>query len=210
MTPSSTDELASAERRIQELTKEFSQARSELAEALEQQAATAEILGVISNSPTDLQRAFAEIAASAARLCDAYDAAIFQVEGDLLRLVAHHGPISTPNTLALTREVSVGRAILDRRAIHLADLQAETDEYPEGSDRARRDGVRTVLNVPLTPAGKIIGVILIRRTEARLFSDRQIALLQIFANQAVIAVENTRLFEEVQARTTELQESLKY
>ena len=134
MTPSSTDELASAERRIQELTKEFSQARSELAEALEQQAATAEILGVISNSPTDLQRAFAEIAASAARLCDAYDAAIFQVEGDLLRLVAHHGPISTPNTLALTREVSVGRAILDRRAIHVADLQAETDEYPEGSE----------------------------------------------------------------------------
>src|SRR5262249_50037685 len=146
-----------------------------------------------------------------ARLCDAHDAVILQVAGaDILRVVAHHGPISIPSTLALTREISVGRAILDRRAIHLADLQAETDEYPEGSDRARRDGVRTVLNVPLTPAGKIIGVILIRRTEARLFSDRQIVLLQIFANQAVIAVENTRLFEEVQARTTELQESLKY
>src|SRR5262245_42009705 len=98
--------------------------------------------------------------------------------------------ISTPSTLALTREVSVGRAILDRRAI-----QAETDEYPEGSDRARRDGVRTVLIVPLIPAGKTIGVILIRCTKARLFSDRQIALLQTFADQAVIAIENTRLFE---------------
>jgi len=104
-------------------------------------------LTALSSSPADLQRAFAEIAASAARLCDAYDAAIFQVEGDLPRLVvlavsdsvilvAQHGPISTPSTLALTREVSVGRAVLDRRAIHVADLQAETDEYPEGSDRA--------------------------------------------------------------------------
>ena len=110
--------------------------RRELTDAREQQAATAEILRVISSSPTDFRRVFADIAASAARLCDAYDAAIFQVEGDLLRLVAHHGPISTPSTLALTREVSVGRAVLDRRAIHVADLQAETDEYPEGSDRA--------------------------------------------------------------------------
>jgi len=196
MTASHTDDLASAERRIEELAKELSQARGELAEGREQQAATAGILAALSSSPADLRRVCAEIAANAAHLCDAYDAAIFQVEGDLLRLVAHHGPISTPSTLALTREVSVGRAILDRRAIHVADLQAETDEYPEGSERARRDGVRTVLNVPLIPAGKTIGVILIRRTEARLFSDRQIALLQTFADQAVIAIENTRLFNE--------------
>src|SRR5262249_60760805 len=144
-----------------------------------------------------------------ARLCDAHDAVILQVAGaDILRVVAHHGPISIPSTLALTREISVGRAVLDRRAIHVADLQAETDEYPEGSDRARRDGVRTVLNIPLIRAGKTIGVILIRRTEARLFSDRQIALLQTFADQAVIAIENTRLFEEVQARTRELTDAL--
>ena len=210
MTASPTDDPASAERRIQELTKELSQARGELAEGREQQAATAGILAALSSSPADLRRVCAEIAANAAHLCDAYDAAIFQVEGDLLRLVAHHGPISTPSTLAVTREVSVGRAILDRRAIHVADLQAETAEYPEGSDRARRDGVRTVLNVPLIPAGKTIGVILIRRTEARLFSDKQIALLQTFANQAVIAIENTRLFEAEQASKRELQESLEY
>src|SRR5262245_36477233 len=109
--------------------------RRELADAREQQAATAEILRVISSSPMDLQRVFAEIAASAARLCDAYDAVIFQVEGDLLRLVAHDGLISTPSTLAVTREVSPSRAVLERRTIHVADLQAETDEYPEGSDR---------------------------------------------------------------------------
>ena len=210
MTASPTDDPASAERRIQELTKELSQARGELAEGREQQAATAGILAALSRSLADLRRVCAEIAANAARLCDAHDAAIFQVEGDLLRLVAHHGPISTPSTLALTREVSVGRAILDRRAIHVADLQAETDEYPEGSERARRDDVRTVLNVPLIPAGKTIGAILIRRTEARLFSDKQIALLQTFANQAVIAIENTRLFQAEQASKRELQESLEY
>jgi GAF domain-containing protein/anti-sigma regulatory factor (Ser/Thr protein kinase) len=181
--------------------------RRELAEAREQQAATAGILGVISNSPTDLQRAFTEIAVTAARFCDAYDAVIFQVEGDLLRLVAHHGPISTPSTFALTREVSVGRAILDGRTIHVADLQAETDEYPEGSDRARRLGVRAVLNVPLINAGKTIGVIGIRRTEARLFSERQIGLLQTFANQAGIAIENARLFEEVQQKNGALTEA---
>jgi transcriptional regulator with GAF, ATPase, and Fis domain len=184
--------------------------RRELTEAREQQAATAEILRVISSSPMDLPHVFAEIATSAARLCDAYDAVILQVEGDLLQLVAHHGPISLPSSFPLSREISIGRAVLDRRTIHIADLQAEIDEYPEGSDRARRDGVNTVLNVPLIRAGKTIGVIGIRRTEVRLFSDRQIALLQTFANQAVIAIENARLFEEVQARTRELQQSLEY
>src|SRR5262252_4221425 len=90
MTASPTDELASAEHRIQELTKELAQARGELAETREQQAGTAEILRVISSSPTDLQPVFAKIAASAARLCDAYDAVIRQVDGEVLRLVAHH------------------------------------------------------------------------------------------------------------------------
>src|SRR5215470_5306102 len=96
MTASPTDDHASAERRIQELTKELSQARGELAESREQQAATADILRVISSSPTDQQRVFADIAASAAHLCDAHDATIFQVDDDIFRPVAHHGPIPSP------------------------------------------------------------------------------------------------------------------
>src|SRR5262245_16122262 len=101
MTTSPTDDLASAERRIQELTKELShsrselsQARGELTEAREQQAATGGILRAISNSPTDLKGIFQEIATSAARLCDAYDAGVLQCAGDHLRLVAHRGSIS--------------------------------------------------------------------------------------------------------------------
>src|SRR6516164_506064 len=182
--------------------------RRGLAEAREQQAATAEILRVISSSPTDLQRVFAEIAASAARLCDAHDAVIRQVDGEVLRLVAHHGPIPVTDTLLLTRPGVSARTVLDRRTIHVADRQAETGEFPEGN--ARRHGFRTVLAVPLIRAGRAIGVIAIRRAEVRPFTDKQIALLKTFADQAVIAIENTRLFEAEQASKRELQESLQY
>jgi hypothetical protein len=101
-----------------------------------------------------------------------------------------------------------GRAVLDRQTIHVCDLQGQTDEYPESSNRARSLGFRTALAVPLIPAGEAIGVIIVRRTEVRPFTDRQIDLLKTFADQAVIAIENARLFEEVQSRTRELQQSL--
>src|SRR5262249_4163369 len=183
--------------------------RRKLADAREQQAATAEILRVISSSPMDSQRVFAEIAASAARLCDASDAAIHRVDGEALRLVVGHGSIPKgDDTLPLTREVVTGRAVLDGQTIQVADVQAETGEYPVGSANARRLGHRTLLAIPLMRAGEAIGVIGIRRTEVRPFADRQIDLLKTFADQAVIAIENTRLFEEVQARTRELSESL--
>jgi len=183
--------------------------RRELAEAREQQAATSEILRVISSSPMDSELVFAEIASSAARLCDAPDAAIHRVDGEVLRLVVSHGSIPKgDDTLPLTREVVTGRAVLDGRTVQVADVQAETGEYPVGSANARRLGHRTLLAIPLIRAGEAIGVVSIRRTEVRPFTDRQIELLKTFADQAVIAIENSRLFEEVQARTRELQEAL--
>ena len=183
------------------------QLRRELAEAREQQAATAEILASISSSVTDANQVFAKIAVSAAHLCDAYDATIFQVDGVLLRLVAKTGTIPQDDTLPLTREVVTGRAVLDGQTVHVSDAQAEAGEYPVGSDRARRRGHHTILAVPLMRVGEAIGVISIRRTEVHPFTDRQIGLLKTFADQAVIAIENTRLFEEVQARTRQLEKS---
>jgi GAF domain-containing protein/anti-sigma regulatory factor (Ser/Thr protein kinase) len=185
--------------------------RRELAEAREQQAATADILRLISSSPIDLRRVFAEIASSAARLCDA-DATVFQADNGILRLVAHDGPLPShplgDTTLPLTPGTATARAALEQRTIHVAELQAQTHEYPESRDRAARLGFRSLLAVPLIRAGDAIGVIALRRIEARLFSEKQIALLETFARQAVIAIENTRLFEAEQASKRELQESL--
>src|SRR5262249_50384739 len=157
-------------------------------------------------------RVFAEIAASAARLCDAYNVQIYQVDGSCLRLAAHHGPMPTRGrfTMPLTRGLVAARAVLDRRPLHVADLQPEREEYPEGRDFALRFGTRTILAVPLIHGGTAIGGISLRRTEVRPFTDRQVDLLATFADQAVIAIENTRLFEAEQARTRELQESLDY
>ena len=112
----------------------YAEITSALSEALEQQTATAEILRVISSSPTDVQPVFAAVLRSAARLCDAFDATIFQVDGDGLRLVAHEGPIpSIPVGAFPLRGTAAGRAVLDRRTIHVPDVQAEVDEYPESS-----------------------------------------------------------------------------
>src|SRR5262245_28233458 len=207
----------SLSRLVEELQRALEGNSRELANAREQQAATAEILAALSNLPSDPSRVFAEIAVSAARLCDARDATIFQVDGNVLRVVAHHGAIPQPipqgpgmPSLPLVRGAFNGRAVLDQQTIQILDLQTETDEYPEGSELARRLGHRTVLAVPLIHAGTAIGSISMRRTEARPFTDRQVEVLKTFADQAVIAIESTRLFEEVQTRTRELRESLEY
>src|SRR5262249_11512486 len=126
---------------------------------------------------------------------------------------AHHGqiPLAGPVgqlTVPLVREGIGACAVIDRRTIHVADMLAEGDEYPDSRSRALQFGYRTSLAVPLLHAGEAIGVIFIRRTEVRPFTERQIELVNTFADQAVIAIENTRLFEEVQARTKELQDSL--
>src|SRR5262249_4867731 len=151
---------------------------------------------------------FAVVAASAARLCEANDAQIRRVDGSTLRLMAQHGSIPNNPVVTVTRGFVSGRAVLERQTVQIADMHAVFDEYPEGSDHARRLGFRPLLAVPLMRAGNAIGVINIRRAECRPFTDRQVELLKTFADQAVIAIENTRLFEEVQARTKELQDSL--
>jgi len=182
-----------------ELEKRLSEALQREAEALEQQTATSEILRVISSSSTDVQPVFEAVLASAARLCDALDATMFRVDGDVLRLVAHEGPIpsdpiGTPRPL--TPATPSGRAALEGRTIQVADIQADVGEYPEGSAFGRVLNFRTVLSVPLFRRGDVIGAIAIRRTEVRPFTDRQTELLQTFADQAVIAIENARLFNE--------------
>ncbi|HSB81407.1 MAG TPA: GAF domain-containing protein, partial [Candidatus Methylomirabilis sp.] len=184
----------------------------ELTESLEQQTATSEILRVISSSPTDIQPVFDAVAENAARLCESSDAEIFRREGDRLLLVAHHGPIPVGPvgefTVPLVRATINGRCVLDGRTIHVANLQDEVDEFPQGSEFARRQDSRAHLSVPLMREGVAIGTISIRRTETGLFTERQVALLQTFADQAVIAIENVRLFQELQTRNRDLAESL--
>src|SRR2546428_7127923 len=197
---------------LQEKNRALTQAHAQVSESLEQQTATSEILRVISSSPTDVQPVFDAAAESAARLCEAYDAAIFRLDGDRLRLVAHRGPIPVGAvgelSLPMGRGTAPGRSVVDGRTIHVADLQAEADEFPVGAELARQLGFRTTLNAPLMREGVAIGAITVRRTEARLFTERQVALLQTFADQAVIAIENVRLFTEIQARNRALTTAL--
>ena len=196
---------------LQEKNRALTEAQAQNTETREQQTATSEILRVIAGSPTDVQPVFAAVAASAARLCDAFDATIFQIDGERLRVAVHDGPIASHPVgqgPSLVRETPSGRAVLDRRTIHVTDAQAETDKYPEGSEHARRLGFRTVLAVPLMREELAIGVINLHRAEAQLFTERQVALLETFADQAVIAIENVRLFTELQASNRELTTTL--
>src|SRR5207302_8677742 len=126
---------------LQEKSRALTEAHAQVIESLEQQTATADILKVISGSPTDVQPVFDAVAESAARLCEAFDAAIFRRDGDHLRLVAHHGPIPIQSTLPLVRGTSNGRAVLSGQTVHVADMQTEAAEFPEGSENADRKSV---------------------------------------------------------------------
>jgi signal transduction histidine kinase/HAMP domain-containing protein/putative methionine-R-sulfoxide reductase with GAF domain len=169
-------------------------------EALEQQTAISEILRVISSSPTDVQPVLDAIAERVARLCDASSASMYLTDGATLRHLASQGPAAEPVThvdaFPINRDSISGRAILDQKTMHIPDLLAEASEFPLSLEIAQRYGHRTVVVVPLFREGKPFGTILLRRQEVRPFSDREIALLSTFGDQAAIAIENVRLFNE--------------
>ena len=193
------------------LFKELEARNRDLTETLEQQTATSEILRAIANSPTDLHPVLDAVAERAARLCGANDAVIYSVDGDVRRRVAHFG--SVPFTVAADVRLSpgsvTGRAILERRTVHIHDIfeEFERGEYAEARQRQRELTLRTLLVTPLLREDVVIGAITIRRTEVRPFTDKQIELLKTFADQAVIAIENVRLFTELQEKNRALAEA---
>jgi GAF domain-containing protein len=176
---------------------------NETKDALGQQTATSEILRVISTSPTDVQPVFDAIVRNAANVCGAFDAVLALADGDDFVTPAHHGPIPRPIGKTSVHGTVTGRAIREARTVQVEDLLAD-DDYPIGKELASEIGYRTVLCVPLLRDGTAIGAIGIRRTEVRPFTDKEIGLLQTFADQAVIAIENVRLFRELEARNRDL------
>jgi PAS domain S-box-containing protein len=197
---------ADLEQQLKACRRELTRAREGLAEAMKQKTATSEVMRIISSSP--IQSVLDAVAENAARLCEANNAEIFRLENNLLHLVASYGEISVNirarEGLPATRDRVIGRATCDRRTIQVRDLAAEESEFPVGSSDAKRSGHRTTLATPLLREGAPIGVILMRRREVRPFSAKQIALLENFADQAVIAIENARLFEAEKQRSLAL------
>nr|WP_246791569.1 GAF domain-containing protein [Bradyrhizobium commune] len=182
----------------------------DLTEALTYQTGSANILNVIAASPTDVAPVLKAIVESACEVCEAYDAAVVLRDGNDLRFSAHHGPIPIGlEKWPINRRWTAGRAFIDQQPVHIADLRDERHaDFSDGRDLSLRMGHRTIVSVPLLRDKESIGAIVLRRNEVHPFSDKQIALLQTFADQAVIALGNVRLFEEVQAKTRELEQSL--
>ncbi|HET9539693.1 MAG TPA: cache domain-containing protein, partial [Candidatus Limnocylindria bacterium] len=206
MTGRLRESYATLEQRVEDRTRE-------LTESLEQQTATAEILRVISSSPTDVQPVLAAVAESASQLCGAADALIHRVDGNVMRRVAHFGSVPIVpgvDVRPLTSGTPSGRAAVERRTIHIPDILDEfaRGDYAEAQGLQQGAGFRTILATPLMRDEALVGVIVLRRLEVRPFTDKQVELLKTFADQAVIAIENVRLFTELQARTSELTRSV--
>jgi signal transduction histidine kinase len=173
---------------------------NETKEALDQQTAIAEILRAISNSPTDFRPVLDAIAERASRLCEAAAASVYLQDGDVLRHVVSRGRSPEEavalDVLPLTGDSTSGRAVLERRTIHVHDVLAQAAEYPRAAEFSKRFGARTILVTPLYREGQPFGTLLLRRNEVRPFDDREVALLKTFGDQAAIALENVRLFNE--------------
>jgi GAF domain-containing protein len=183
------------------LLNELRQRTDDLSESLQRQTAMSEVLGVISSSPEHIQPVFQAIVESAARLCEADNASIFRTEGDFVRHVAAHGRLATIDVgdgRPLAPGSMSGNVILRRQTIHIVDALAVAEAtLSENRVALEREGIRTLLGVPLLRGDTALGAIVLRRMVVRPFTDKQIELIQNFANQAVIAIENTRLLNEL-------------
>src|SRR5262249_19238059 len=171
----------------------------QLSESLEQQAATSEVLQIISSPQTSVTAVLDAVAANAVRLCEALNATIYLRDGDAVVIHAQYGPLrgrQIGTRRALNNDWVAGRAVREARTIHVPDLFT-SDEYLRSREVALRYGHRATLAVPLMHNGTAVGGILVRRQQARPFTDKQIALVQNFAAQAVIAIENARLLNEL-------------
>src|SRR5262249_20589280 len=211
--PTSRVSTPDLQEQVAALTRELKEAREQLTEAVEYQTATGEVLNVISRSPTDAQPVFDMIAESAARLCEGQFCFVYRFDGQLLHFVAHHS--LTPEVLEMNRRAypappsrrsAAARAIFERGFVQIPDINADPD-YVLGA-QAVVGGYRSVVGVPILRDGLPIGSIAVARAQAGLLPDRQVELLKTFADQAAIAIENVRLFDDVQKRTQELSESL--
>ena len=193
------------------LFEQVQQRTRDLTESLQQQTATADVLQVISRSAFDLNPVFETVAESSVKLCGSERALIFRFDGELLRVCAafnapHHlMEWLERNPVRPGRHSVAARAALERRTIHVRDVRAD-QEHTYGAKDV--EPFRTVLGVPMLKGDDLRGVILVYHNEVRPFTEKQMALVETFADQAVIAIENVRLFDQVQARTRELSQSL--